>query len=237
MASIMGIDGCRAGWFAVIRTTSGWHTRLASSLQSLLTDAAGLSRILIDIPIGLADGHKRECDQLARRLLTPIRHTSVFSTPVRDAVYADDYASACHINARQTGTRITLQAWNICPKIREVDGFLRQHSKWSPKVYESHPEVAFYALNHCRPLASPKKSSEGQAERLALLAAHLDCSREIFEDAVAGHPRSELQKDDVIDALVLAVSAAQGEDNLVSLPDPPPLDRHGLPMRIVYANG
>lgn len=237
MASIMGIDGCRAGWFAVIKTASGWQTRLAGSLQHLLTDAKEFSRVLIDIPIGLADGHKRECDQLARRLLTPLRHTSVFSTPVRDAVYAHDYASACDINARQTGTRITLQAWNICPKIREVDEFLRQHTEWAPKVYESHPEVAFYALNNCQPMSSPKKSSEGQAERLALLAAHLDGSREIFEDAVISHPRSELQKDDVIDALVLAVSAAQTGNSLISLPDSPPLDRYGLPMRIIYSTG
>jgi predicted RNase H-like nuclease len=35
--------------------------------------------------------------------------------------------------------------------------------------------------------------------------------------------------------MVLAVAAAQENNRLLSLPDPPPMDRYGLPMRIVYS--
>ena len=127
MNNIIGIDGCRGGWFAVIKTGSKWKYRLAPTLPALLTEQTAYSRIFIDIPIGLADEQKRECDIMARQLLRPVRHSSVFSTPVRESVYASDYVSACDINARQTGSRITLQAWNICPKIREVDEFIRNN--------------------------------------------------------------------------------------------------------------
>ncbi len=230
----MGIDGCRAGWFAVIRQDTDWFCHLAPSLSELLADHADCRRAFIDIPIGLADQQKRQCDQLARRLLSPYRHNSVFSTPVRDAVYAPDYASACEINAQQTGSKITRQTWNICPKIREVDEYLHKYQVWQARMYESHPEVAFYALNGQQPLWTRKKSTEGQEQRLALVEKYIIGARELFTEAMKSYPRNQLQSDDILDAMVLAVMAGKAEENLISLPDTVGRDRYGLPMRIVY---
>jgi len=237
MTTVMGIDGCRAGWFAVIRKNGKWSFTLATSLSVLLADYANTERVFIDIPIGLADDSPRQCDQLARRLLSPYRHSSVFSTPVRDAVYAGDYVAACQVNARHTGNRITRQTWNICPKIREVDTYLRQHKLWQARLYESHPEIAFYALNGQNPLPTRKKSSEGQEQRLDLLAQEIEPARQLFTTAMHDYPRNRLQADDILDAMVLAVMAGrteQDDNNLVSLPEPVERDRYGLPMRIVY---
>lgn len=235
MTRMMGIDGCRAGWFAVINEDRHWHFALATTLSELLYDNKPFDRVFIDIPIGLHDSQPRQCDRLARRLLSPLRHNSVFTTPVRDAIYARDYASACEINARLTGRKLTRQAWNICPKIREMDRLLRQHPGSASRIYESHPEVAFYALNGEQPLATPKKSAKGQAQRLALLQKHLDGGRALFEQAMATHPRSQVQADDILDAMVLGVMAEGNKKTLISLPDPVEQDRFGLPMRIVYS--
>lgn len=235
MTPVLGIDGCRAGWFAIIHQNDRWSYILAASIADLLSDHGAADRIFIDIPIGLADHQGRQCDQQARRLLSPHRHNSVFSTPVRDAVYASDYATACRINAQQTARRITRQTWNICPKIREVDTWLRQHPTAQPRVYESHPEVAFYALNNERPLETRKKSPEGREQRLALLAQTIGNARQLFAQALDQYPRTQLQVDDILDAMVLAVMAGCRKAAYCSLPQPAPVDRHGIAMRIVYA--
>lgn len=235
VTQVLGIDGCRAGWFAIVNRDGHWSYTLAPSIDALLGDHAEAQRIFIDIPLGLADDQTRECDMLARRLLRPYRHSSVFSTPVRDAVYAQNYTQACEINAQRAGRKITRQAWNICPKIRVVDTWLRQHPGARSRVYESHPEVAFYALNDERPLETRKKSSEGQEQRLALLAQTIGDAHQLFGQAVNHYPRAQLQLDDILDAMVLAVMAGCSESEHCYLPQPVPVDRYGLAMRIVYA--
>ncbi|TDF97726.1 DUF429 domain-containing protein [Paenibacillus piri] len=48
------------------------------------------------------------------------------------------------------------------------------------------------------------------------------------------YPRKDVSRDDLVDALVLAVSAAAGKGRLVPVPDPPVPDDCGLPMAIWY---
>lgn len=235
MTQVLGIDGCRAGWFAIINQDDRWSYTLAPSIEALLDDHGAAGRIFIDIPIGLADDQTRQCDQLARRLLSPYRHSSVFSTPVRKAVYASNYAMACRINAQQTAHKITRQTWNICPKIREMDTWLRQHPEAQSRIYESHPEVAFYALNNAHPLETRKKSPEGREQRLTLLAQSIHNARQLFDQVADHYPRAQLQTDDILDAMVLAVIAGYGEADYHYLPQLPPVDRYGIAMRIVYA--
>ncbi len=235
MTQVLGIDGCRAGWFAIINQDARWSYTLAPTIDTLLNDYGAAARIFIDIPVGLAEDQTRQCDQLARRLLSPHRHSSVFSTPVRDAVYAPDYTTACGINAQQTARKITRQTWNICPKIREVDTWLRQHPNTQSRIYESHPEVAFYALNKGHPLKTRKKSPEGREQRLTLLAQVIGNARQLYDQAVGHYPRAQLQTDDILDAMALAVMASYTEADHCYLPQPAPVDRHGIAMRIVYA--
>lgn len=46
--------------------------------------------------------------------------------------------------------------------------------------------------------------------------------------------RSEVQADDVLDALVALVIARTDSATLQSLPEQPELDQQGLPMRMMY---
>jgi predicted RNase H-like nuclease len=45
----------------------------------------------------------------------------------------------------------------IAPKIKEVDSILREDRAAIGRVYEVHPEVAFWRLNGERALDQPKK--------------------------------------------------------------------------------
>lgn len=107
---LMGLDGCRGGWFAVILAEDGrWELGLFPDISTAWASCRDSSLILIDIPIGLKeDGIERQCDREARRLLGK-RHPSVFPVPCRQAVYAETYRAACDINEQRTGRRLSKQ--------------------------------------------------------------------------------------------------------------------------------
>ena len=72
MKTSVGVDGCKAGWFAVALTDDGeWSHAVYESAEALLDRYADAGRILIDIPIGLVEGRpkERKCELEARRLL------------------------------------------------------------------------------------------------------------------------------------------------------------------------
>ncbi len=256
-----GIDGCRGGWIMLVLepvpadaaestdSPSPAPLRLSSHAWELLP-AGGLDRlfappgterrsagadahpILIDIPIGLPDAEPREADRLARTLLGR-RASSVFSVPVRRAVFAEDYREACDANRADTGKGISRQSWNICPKIRETDRLLADFPGSSERLLESHPELCFAVLNAGTPAEHPKKRVEGCGERLDLLSKFLPSSPALFREALGRFPRSRVGRDDLVDALVLAVGAVLiRRYGAVSLPPVPPRDATGLPMRI-----
>ena len=55
--AVIGVDGCRAGWVAVtLDADGGWSCALHPSLVSLWSASEGVSRIWLDMPIGLTDG-------------------------------------------------------------------------------------------------------------------------------------------------------------------------------------
>ena len=93
-----------------------FNCEVHSNLESLLSNLPEKYLVLIDIPIGLPKKESRLCDLLARDKLGP-RRSSVFTVPCRDAVYAKNYKEACHTNLRFLEKKISIQAWNICPKI------------------------------------------------------------------------------------------------------------------------
>ena len=85
MSSVIGVDGCRAGWF-FFHLISGKATAygVVATVESLLGAAYRADQIFVDIPIGLRDqeGHARRCDVEARRLLKAPRASSVFPAPL-----------------------------------------------------------------------------------------------------------------------------------------------------------
>lgn len=171
---IIGLDGTKAGWIAALREGSSGKVSIAG-VEAFLPWAKSLPResvIGIDMPMGLratTEDGGRSCERAARAFLGKGKSSSVFSTPSRGAVYAATWEEACTIVRRDVPGRkgISRQAWNIFPKIREIDSAL---SKRLPlDIRETHPEVAFATMNGDKAILASKKSDEGRAARLRLL--------------------------------------------------------------------
>jgi predicted RNase H-like nuclease len=237
---LLGVDGCRAGWVVAERDRSGvaLQFQIVPTFAALLALVEGARAIIaVDIPIGLPSGvpaegvradvgltpapppaaanrGRRRADAAARIFLGPRRAASVFSAPCRPTLAATTYREACALEsaARGSGVGLSQQAYNIIPKIREVDALVRPaHQRpvdagagvW---VREVHPEVTFallagyramqpagrsgdveagYGLAHSkrRCAGCPPGTCSGEAERLALLLDHLPA----FDPAAVRH--------------------------------------------------
>ncbi len=212
----VGVDGCSAGWFAVFLAESdsdgcdrgnctlekySWEPGVFpefSALWDFLKSnyEAYEPLILIDIPIGLKSGGSGErLSDLGARKILKARKSSIFPVPCREAVYAETYGQACEINEKLTGKRISKQAWNILPRIRDVDGFLISSLESRGKsagagesegenegesegenegaavrdlIWETGPEICFQAFAG-RPMKYSKKKEEGFLERKEVL--------------------------------------------------------------------
>lgn len=234
---VTGIDGCAAGWIVIgLDETSDWEGGLFEDLPATWTFCGNARLSLIDIPIGLpGTASLRVCDREARRLLGP-RRSSVFPPPVRTAAYAASYREACMLNAKATGKKISIQAWNITPKIREADQFLQARPEAAARLLEAHPEINFLALTGGS-MVFNKKTPEGQRERLDALLPHCPAAADIYAALLDRYRRKDVARDDLLDALCLAVNARLSlSRGLRRLPADPPVDAAGLPMQIVCAD-
>ena len=233
----LGVDGCKDGWFCVSLDEEGeWSYGVIPDAKSLGEFASHASTVLIDIPIGLLDKgtEERQCDKEARRLLTPKRSSSVFPAPARQTLQADSYEQAQQFNRSSIGRGLSQQSWNIVPKIREIDDLLISKPSLQGVVRECHPEVCFWALNYNIAMLYNKKKEEGRHERLAVLEKYFAPCRELFEQASSQYLRRQVALDDIIDAMVCAVTARYGFNQFKTVPALPSKDIHGLPMEMVY---
>jgi predicted RNase H-like nuclease len=235
--TFIGIDGCRAGWFCVILDEHGNGSyRVAPDARAVGELAVTADSVLIDIPIGLPDSGPggRLCDREARHLLGRWRATSVFSAPARRSLGANSYTEALKLNRQATGRGLSRQAWNIVPKIRDIDALLRGKPALQDVLRECHPELCFWALNGQQAMRNNKKPREGQQERLRVLERDLPQCHALFGQACTEFLRREVARDDIIDAMVCAVTAKQGYGSYRTLPPMPERDGQGLAMEIVY---
>lgn len=234
--SVVGVDGCRAGWFAVKLTDDrGWETQVFRTMRELADAWNNVSLILVDIPIGLRNGCnrlERLCDMEARRLLGPGRASSVFPVPCREALCSAKYEEASRVNKALTCRGLSKQSWAICPKIAEVDEYARLSGV--PHVREVHPELCFWALNGESPAVNGKKRQQGFEERLSLLKSLHPHTEDIVSRALSTYLRKDVARDDILDALVAAVTALGDEAGLKSVPEDPETDSMGLRMEMVY---
>ena len=233
----IGVDGCKSGWFSVtLGSGCEWDINIYRTIGDLWHQTNPPAMLFIDIPIGLPESGRRVCDQQTRIRLGK-RGFSVFTVPCRTALAAKTYRQACRINKQVTGTGFSIQCWNIASKIKEVDRWLLENNKARQHVRESHPELCFWSLAGRRIMAHPKKSRQGFAERCAILQISYPQTVAIVEKALNQFRRKDLARDDILDALVLAVSARRGAEAIRSIPAKPPRDSKGLPMEIVYTAG
>ena len=221
-----GIDGCRGGWIIAYSDQHSIIVNWIGSLHEL--KALGIRSCLIDMPIGLSA--ERHIDQDLRQVLKPVRHHSVFSTPVRAAVYSDEYVLAKSINKEATGKSISIQSWNICPKIKEVDLFIQDTSNDFTAI-ESHPEYCFYRLNQNKHLQHKKSTPAGVDERIKLLHTYKAEYTKAFELALKSFPRKVVKADDILDALCLHLT---GQHELGYIKNEPIKDEKGITMQIAF---
>jgi predicted RNase H-like nuclease len=243
---LAGVDGCRTGWVAAFVRPMGEEARVRifANFADVLSAVESPAIVAVDIPIGLPDhiGPEGRGPEAAIRPLLAARRSSVFSVPSRSAVYAeigefDDAQSryAAHQRACRAAMEtskppkgISLQSFAIFDKIREVDRELRSNSKLLSRVFETHPELAFWRLNRERPLAEPKKTSGGLALRRRLLIAS-----GLPETQVTADPPKGASADDLLDAFACAAVARRIYTRKArAFPNPGGRDAYYLPVAI-----
>jgi predicted RNase H-like nuclease len=233
----LGIDGCRSGWFLFAIADDSVCFGVLPTFEHLARIIRRRDCAFVDIPIGLkhSGDPDRGCDSIARSVLGP-RSSSVFNAPLRPVLQLTEYPSANRRNKELSGKGLSRQSFNIMPKIDEVDRALRSSAKLRATVAESHPEVCFWSLANEQPLAHPKKQAAGFVERMSLLSRRWPPAESLLGLAWLHTSGMGVARDDVLDAMVLALSAARGSAHWRTLPAKPANDPHGLPMRMRYAD-
>ena len=230
--SAVGIDGCRAGWVAAFQLDGEPVLAVVKTLSELTPHLSHETTVMIDMPIGLLnDDASRQCDALARERLRPHRSSSVFGVPPRAVTRISDYPQANALSRKLTGKGLSKQSFYLFPKIRELDDWLvnpDRRGEW----WECHPEVAFAQLNSGVALKASKKSEEGQAERMSLLAG-LPGVNTALERAIKNYKRKDLLSDDCIDALVGLLTAKRDPHQRILIPATPDKDERRLTMGIM----
>ena len=101
------------------------------------------------------------------------------------------------------------------------------------RVFEVHPELAFWRLNGERALTEPKKVKSRPYEPGLALRRGLLVAAGFPESAVNEPPPKGAAADDLLDALACAAIARRIHAGLAQpFPNPPPRDAFGLAMAI-----
>lgn len=229
-----GIDGCKAGWILITFDENSYYEVIRTD-EDLKKAINRFDRILIDMPIGLEDErYTRKCDDLLRKKLGPEYASSVFSPPIRPALNAPSYVEANMQSYEFTEKRLTVQAWNITPKIKTLDQLLTANPGFQDVVFESHPELIFMNLNGGM-IFQKKNTKKGLRHRLSLVSEHERVAKDFFREVKEEYRRNEVEEDDIVDAMALALGAKQSrEKSLKTLPEDPEKDSNGLVKAIHY---
>jgi predicted RNase H-like nuclease len=234
--TLIGIDGCRAGWLLATSDASLRSLRFAITADlgpAFASLESADAQVEIDIPIGIPDNGARSVDYAARSLLGSPRASSVFPVPCRPTLAATTYAEACAVNRRASvdGKAVSQQLFAMVPKMRAVDALMC--STLQTRVRECHPEVCFAVLaGRGRGLAHSKKTPEGEAERTTLLSRFLPPFQIGAIRATIG---AGADRDDIVDALVCLVTAHRiASGAATALPrGRAPTDARGLRMEML----
>jgi predicted RNase H-like nuclease len=236
---LAGIDGCPSGWTVAFARAdlSEVRVRLVGRFIDVAAAPEAPAVIAIDIPIGLPEraGYGGRAAENAVRPLLGARQSSVFSVPSRAAIAAPDYREACRIAfaTSEPPRKVSKQLFMLAPKIREVDAALRADATISQRVFEVHPEVAFWRLNGEEAVSEPKKVKSRHYGPGLALRRQLLIKAGLPADVVEASPPKGAGPDDLIDALACATIAWRIFNGLAQpFPDPPERDAHGLAMAI-----
>ncbi|MFK8023253.1 MAG: DUF429 domain-containing protein, partial [Ilumatobacter sp.] len=205
---IAGADGCPKGWAVATATVVGealadLRVELVETLDTTVANVRDgtLSALAIDMPIGLINEHPRTADVQARKVLGA-RRSSVFPTPILATLEAADYDDARVRSLDACGKALSKQAWNLMPKIRDLDALVTADDQ--PAIAEAHPECAFLRLQADIPLDHAKSTDEGRALRIRLLRASGRFNADELDLALASKAAPVV---DLLDAIALTVTA------------------------------
>jgi predicted RNase H-like nuclease len=236
---LAGVDGCRIGWVVAFVGATGddVELRIVPRFVDVLAAPAAPAVIAVDMPIGLPErvGYGGRGAENAVRPLLGARQSSVFSVPSRAALAADDYREACRIALATSDPprKVSKQLYMIVPKIREVDACLLADPAAAARVFEVHPELAFWRLNSERALDEPKKVKGRCYEPGLALRRQLLVAAGLPPGVVNGDPPKGAGPDDLLDALACAAIARRiYAGGARPFPDPFERDAFGLPMAI-----
>ncbi len=228
-----GVDGCRSGW-VVVRVSDGAGrprprliaVEVVEAIAPVLDEvrAGRLDVLAVDMPMGLPPSGPRRADDEARQRLGP-RRSTVFPTPPRPLLQATDHADAVRKGRALDGRGISIQGFNLFPKIIELDGALTPDLY--DRVIEAHPESGFATLAG-RPLDTSKRTAEGRAQRRQLLTTWLDDPDGLLDERHRG-----AAPDDVLDAAVNAWTARRWRDGTAVVLGDGTRDERGIPLRII----
>jgi len=237
---VAGVDDCPQGWLVVLRDLAGHmpsRFRICPSFEDVLNLSERPSVIAVDVPIGIPNvtgRGGRACDTATRSIIGA-RRSAVFTPPSRAALAEDDFNQACLVNMKHSipPRKVSKQTFGVFPKIREVDTALTPSDQ--ARVFECHPEIAFWVMNGEQTLQTPKRlknvpHGEGLAQRRSLLAS---AGFGVKFLASFDMQRIKAGQDDFLDACACAFAAtriAQGE--ALQLPPETIRDSKGLRMAI-----
>ncbi|UJX43308.1 DUF429 domain-containing protein [Xanthobacter sp. YC-JY1] len=244
---LAGIDGCRGGW-VVARWDGGSRLDLirVARVEALFDAPDAPAIACVDMPIGLPETGEiggRSAERAVRPLLGA-RQSSVFAVPARAAVMAgmgpgDEkarFAAACAAALAHSSPprKVSIQCFNLFPKIAELDELLLRRAELRDRLIECHPEVSFRIMNGA-PLELAKKVKNrphppGLDLRIGLLA-RAGMPVDLLQARTAAALGAGL--DDLVDACACAVTAKRVfEGKALRFPDPPERDAFGLPVAI-----
>jgi len=233
----IGIDGFIDCWCVCsIDSKNQLTISTCTDIKDIMDFLNDESRIFIDIPIGLSSKSiQRKIDQKLRDKLPKGKKSSVFNAPCRQAVRANNYIQAKEINKKILQKSISIQSWNISNKIKEVDEFLIKNKNKYFNIHESHPEFCFINLNDGMPLKNNKKTKGGIDERISILNKFIKNTEDILEKNYHQFKDEKIKRDDILDAISLALSVKKWSNNgKRKITQYPECDEKGLPFEIYY---
>jgi predicted RNase H-like nuclease len=229
---VAGVDGCRAGWIAALWDGADELTlHLCSSFADVM--ALPVRIIAVDMPIGLPERSGRPPEREVRAKIGA-RRSSVFSVPSHASIQCRDYSEACRINLLHSDPprRVSQQCFHLFPKMREIDVLITPDHQ--SRIYESHPELAFWIMNNETPVPLAKKAkSEFKHAGLELRKALLRRNGVPIDSLEASYRRRDVGPDDLLDACACSFVAWRIlNGRSMRFPADPPHNAKGLRMEI-----
>ena len=231
----LGVDGYLNGWCCCV-LNENITIQLHDNLNSIIKSHTSVKCVFIDMPIGLSSQKfSRKVDQEIRKLLPNNKKGSVFTPPCREALLEKSYKEANVTNKDITSKGISIQSWNLHKKINELDNLLINDLSSRSIIHESHPELCFLKFNESNPLESNKKTKEGIKQRIEIIEKEIKNIGEILNNTMDKFRGSKVKVDDILDAIILAISAKKWKENgsrvLTQLNT---LDEKNIPVSIYY---